>query len=72
MYKTQVIINVNAMLPKLQTQIIQEVQRIIESHKQEVERAPVGCDAPYSVMYLALKRVAEQYKPKGIQNQIGG
>jgi len=64
MQKDHALINIRALLPELERQIVKEAQTIIEYHKNKVVALPEGFGAPQSIMYLALKRVAEQYRPK--------
>jgi hypothetical protein len=72
MNKDHCIINIRSLLPELEKKIVREAQTIIEYHQKEVVALPEGFGAPQSIMYLALKRVAEQYKPKMKQGGLIG
>ena len=41
-----------------------ETEKIIDYHKRKVMVLPTGDNGPRSIMYLALKRATEQYRPK--------
>ena len=70
MQKDHCLINIRNLLPQLEKNIVREAQSIIEYHKNGVAFLPENGQTVDAVLYLTLKRIAEQYKPKPVNGSL--